>query len=255
MFALITGASSGIGKSIATRLASLGIPLMLVARDKNALDELAVSLTQIYSLKVHTLGLDLNEDFAIEKILGFIREHGIKLSYLINNAGVGLYGKLIDQDQKDLSNMLDLNVKTLTLLTSALLPMLVASTDKVLESKILFLSSMAALSPFPSLAAYAASKTYVKSLAIALRYEQNIKVTILLPGATKTNFEKRAKVKGSSMFKNAMLPDEVAREAIDSMKKGRLISVPGAMNKFLYFISLGNIPMWLRVRFTTMMAR
>ncbi|PAF51840.1 hypothetical protein BKH43_00990 [Helicobacter sp. 13S00401-1] len=255
MFALITGASSGIGKNMADELARLGVPLVLIARDKESIENLATTLTQNYKIKALSLALDLNEENAIDKILGFIREHDIKLSYLINNAGVGLYGKLMDQERSELANMLDLNIKALTLLTNALLPMLVASDDKVLESKILFVSSLAALSPFPKLAAYGASKIYVKNLAIGLRYEQNIKVTILMPGATKTNFEKTAKVQSKGMFKHAMLPTEVAKVAVADMKKGKLFSVPGGFNKLLYFMSLCPIPLPIRVGFTSMMAK
>jgi short-subunit dehydrogenase len=189
--AIITGASSGIGKELARIHAERGGALVIIARRKNKLEELREELETKHRVKVKVIVKDLTEPNAAKEIYNEIKESGIEIHYLINNAGFGGRGKFHERDWETDLAMINLNIIALTALTRHFLPDFVARN----EGKIMNTSSTAAMIPGPLQAVYYASKAYVTSFSNAIAEElkdTNITVTALMPGATETEFAQLA---------------------------------------------------------------
>lgn len=229
-FALVTGASNGIGKSIAFSLARRKYNLLLVARSESRLKEIADSLSKTYLVEVSYLALDLSEAGSAQKVKDWCDKNSYHVSILVNNAGYGLWGDFDRLSLHDQMNMLQLNVITLVELTYHLLP--VMKQEKA--AYILNVSSTAAYQAVPTLALYSASKAFVLSFTRALRFELKnaVSVSCLSPGPVNTNFIDRAGL--SSMKAKAekfgMQPDEVAEIALKGMFEHKAEIIPGLLN-------------------------
>jgi uncharacterized protein len=187
---LITGASTGIGAVYADRFAQRGYDLILVARDKNRLTELAATLTSKTGRKVDILPADLTVKADRLKVEARLASDSA-ITGLVNNAGFGATAKLIDSKVDDLENMIDLNVTALTRLTAAVLPGLIARGNGI----IINISSIVALAPEMLNGVYSGTKSYVVNLTQSLHNEvkdKGIQVQAVLPGATGTEFWDRA---------------------------------------------------------------
>ncbi|WP_291480244.1 SDR family oxidoreductase [Corynebacterium sp.] len=189
---LVTGASSGLGAEFAAQFAARGADLVLVARRKDRLDDLAASLRTRHGVSVTVIAADLGAPGAATALVDDLDERGLEVNSLINNAGFGMGGRFVDEDPDRLSAMVELNVRLLTDLTRLLLPRLV---ERALHSGgpgvLLNVASTAAYQHTPGLAAYGATKAYVLSLTEALAYETRsspLRVLALSPGPTKTEF-------------------------------------------------------------------
>ncbi|HEX8659064.1 MAG TPA: SDR family NAD(P)-dependent oxidoreductase, partial [Hymenobacter sp.] len=154
MYALVTGASRGIGRALALLLAQRGYDLLLVARSEDQLKELAQEIGQKYQHQAHVLALDLAAPDAAEKVAAWARQQTDELAVLVNNAGYGLWGRFEQLGLAEQQNMLQLNMHLPVALTHALLPAL----HQVPKAYVLNVSSTAAYQAVPSLALYAASK-------------------------------------------------------------------------------------------------
>ncbi len=234
--ALITGASKGIGKELATSLAGMGYHLLLVARSGSELAQFSDSITQQYGVKVDYLVCDLSETGGAVKVAEWSKSKTPDLSVLINNAGYGLWGDFVKLTLKDQMNMLSLNINAVVELTHLLLPELKKST----QSYILNLSSTAAYQAVPALALYAASKSFILSYSRALRYElkdSNISVSCLCPGPTDTGFASRAGMDALAEIaeKFNMPPAIVAHTGLSGMFNKKAEIVPGVLNKLSVF--------------------
>jgi uncharacterized protein len=237
-YALITGASKGIGKEMAICLAKKDYNLLLVARSEKLLEETANYLSEKYQKTVHYLPLDLSENGAVDKIITWIQQHQFPVNVLINNAGYGLWGNFDELEWNDQRNMLSLNVNTLVELTYKMIP--------VLESQpapryILNVGSMAGVQPVPGLNLYAATKSLVNHFTRGLSWElrrKNISVTLLSPGGVRTDFVNRAGMQAIAQKadKMSMNANEVAAKAIRGMLKGSREVVPGFTNRFGIFM-------------------
>jgi short-subunit dehydrogenase len=189
--ALITGASSGIGKEMAKIHAAKGGDLIVVARRKEKLEALQQEIQQSTSAKVIIMVKDLTEPNAPKEIYEEVQQLGLTVDYLINNAGFGGRGKFHERAWADDLSMIQLNIVALTALTRYFLPDFVKRNS----GKILNVSSTASLMPGPLQAVYFASKAYVTSFSNAIAeelYDTNVTVTALLPGATDTEFAQTA---------------------------------------------------------------
>ena len=218
MKALITGASSGIGKEMAYYLAELGYDLILVARRKDLIREIAPKV----KTKVKVIPLDLSEFDNIELLWNSIEKEDIDI--FINNAGFGLYGKFIESDLDRELNMIDLNIKALHYLSKKYI-------ESRLEKNTGYLLNVASSAGFmagPKMATYYATKNYVLRLSQAI-YEElrhdnyNIHVSVLCPGPVETEFNQVAKCKFGVKGANAKY---VAKYAIDKMLKNKLVIIP-----------------------------
>ena len=230
--ALVTGASSGIGRALARGLALRGHDLILTARSAPALRSLARELQGERGVRVETVALDLARPGSADEVLRVAAEWGLEIEILVNDAGVGSFGDFADAKWEDLAQILALNVSALTELTHRVLPAMRARG----RGRILMVASTAAFAPGPRTAVYAASKAYVLAFAQALAVElerDGISVTTLCPGRTDTEFARRSGWREEHQLrgKRALSPDEVARSALDALESGKRMHVPGAANR------------------------
>lgn len=237
-YALITGASKGIGKAIAYQLAARKINLFLVARSEDLLHQIAADLIQQYSIDVRFLRVDLSDDKAPQTVFDWITNNGIQINILINNAGYGLSGKFENYSAQEHKEMMQVNMISMVSLSSFFLPML----QKQKQSYIMNIASTAAYQAVPYLSTYAASKSFVVSFSRALQFElqkTNVAVVCFSPGGTHTNFGVRANI-GKKAIKAGeklnMTAEETAEIAVISMFKKKRETIAGFINKFGAFM-------------------
>lgn len=231
-YALITGASKGIGRSIATQLAQQGYNVLLVSRSAGELEQLANDIKATHKVDARYLAIDLSVAGAAGQVVNWVNELAVPLAILINNAGYGVFGKFDQTNLADHINMMNVNINTIVELTHQLLPVLKQSE----KAYILNVASTTAYQAMPALSTYGASKAFVLSFTRALAYELKntpVSVSCLSPGATETNFIERA---GMDDFKDmaakfSMQPDEVAVIALKGMFSKKTEIVPGFLNK------------------------
>jgi short-subunit dehydrogenase len=233
-WALVTGASSGIGRELATLCAADGHHVVLVARRAGPLESLAAELAAQYRAEVCVVPLDLRDRGAIDELIRALERRAIVPSVLINNAGVGLYGLHADVALEDELGLIDLNIASVVALTKQLLPGLRALG----HGRIMNVASVAAFVPGPYMSVYYATKAFVLSYSEALAYElagSGVTVTALCPGPTESEFQSRAGVQpsvGRGLIWMAQAA-AVARSGYRAMRAGRLIVVPGFANRVM----------------------
>lgn len=227
--ALITGASSGIGETFARHLARQGTDLVLVARRLARLEALATELSGAHGVRVQVIDQDLSLPDAPQRLLE--RVEG-EIDGLVNNAGFGMRGALAEQEEAAVMRMLDVNVRVLTGLTRKFLPGMLQRR----AGSIINVASTAAFQPIPYMAVYAATKAYVVTFSEGLAQEvgpRGVKVVVLCPGATATEFSDIAGTKEyeRKAARFVMTTDPVVACALDALKHGRVVAIPGAANQ------------------------
>lgn len=228
--ALVTGASSGIGLEIARELAARHYDLVLTARSAEKLQALANDLSAKHAIKTHVVADDLLDPQAPVRIRDWLGKAGIAIDILVNNAGFGLSGPFRSLPIDGQLGILQVNVSALTHLTGLLLPTLLTRP----KGHILNIASTAGFVPLPYLAVYAASKAYVIAFSEALSIElkkTNVTVTCACPGATSTDFARRAGMEQSSIFRTIRAPDSVARRSLDAMFAAKRLHIIGRINR------------------------
>ncbi|MCT4584443.1 MAG: SDR family NAD(P)-dependent oxidoreductase [Peptostreptococcaceae bacterium] len=220
--ALITGASSGIGREFAKLHASKKGNLVIVARRKEKLLELKEELESKYDIDVYVIEKDLAKEEAPQEIYDELKKNKIEIDYLINNAGFGGRGKFYERKiEQDLA-MINLNIIALTKLTRLFLSDFVKKNS----GKILNVSSTAAKVPGgPLQAVYYATKAFVSSFSYGISeelYDKNITVTALHPGATKSEFGKTSGMDKTNLFDKSVSPSKVAKDGYEAMLNGKL---------------------------------
>jgi short-subunit dehydrogenase len=232
-YTLITGASKGIGKSMAQILASKKRNLLLVARSGDLLQKIAHNLKQQYQIETDWLAVDFTEEGASQKIYQWCLENNYSLDILINNAGYGLSGPFDSYTAKEHTDMMQVNMNVLVELCSLFLPDLKSAE----EAHILNIASSAAYQSVPGLNVYAASKAFVLSFGRGLQYElknTNVSVTTICPGGTDTDFANRANLNSKARKageKLNMSSEEVAKQAIAAMFAGKTEKILGFINQ------------------------
>jgi short-subunit dehydrogenase len=232
--ALITGGSGGIGLEIAKVLAGKGFDLVLVSRNRDALEAAAGQIEGKHPVAVRVFAADLRRREAPEAIFDFLRSENTAVDVLINNAGFGLGGEFADTELTRELEMIQVNIAALTHLTKLFLPAMI----KRRSGRILNLASTAAFQPGPLMAVYYATKAYVLSFSEALAEElrnSGVTVTALCPGATRTSFAEVAKVGNSRLFSLFGLADaaDVASYGVSAMLRGQRVAIPGLKNKII----------------------
>lgn len=231
MKVLITGASSGIGASLACRFAGEGYDLVLVARDRKKLDSVKMECLSKGDIDVSVYVADLASVDNCKKVYDKYRD----IDILINNAGFGLFGEAIDTDLDKELEMIDTNVKTLHVLTKLYLSDMVKRD----RGQILNVASIAGFMSGPLMSTYYATKNYVVSYSEAIREElrkmgSNVRISILCPGPVKTNFDN---VAGVSFSLNSKSSDEVSNYAYSKLKRGKFYIVPGFLVRCIRVLS------------------
>jgi len=231
--ALITGASAGIGRELARLAARDGQNLVLVARRRDRLDELAGELTAAHGVQVTVLPADLGAPGAAVGIAQSLTSASITIDCLVNNAGFGTLGPFAETDCARQLEMIDVNVGSLVELCRLFLPGMIARK----RGRILNVASVAGFVPGPYMATYYASKAFVLSFTEALATElrgSSVTVTASCPGPTATEFGSVASSEGTNLFRNNVADaPSVARHAYRAMLAGKVVAVPGLMNKLI----------------------
>ena len=189
--ALVTGASSGIGRAMALKLAGRGARLVLVARSKDRLDELAAEIRAASGAEAAVIAIDLGAAGAAARLFAEVGGRGLSVDLLVNNAGFGKWGNFLDFDPATYAEMVDLNIRAVVELCHVFLPSMAAKGD----CGILNVGSTASYIPVPWSAVYGATKAFVLSFSEALYYEyrgKGVQITALCPGNTATNFARVA---------------------------------------------------------------
>jgi len=221
MKALITGASSGIGRDMARYMSKLGYDLVLVARNEEGLLKIKEELKTEIQI--------ITADLSIKEECYKVYEKAKDIDILINNAGFGVFGEFVDTDLEKEINLIQTNITAVHILTKLYLKDMVKRNN----GHILNVASIAGFMPGPLMAAYYASKNYIIALTRAINKElkksnSKVKMSLLCPGPVNTNFNNVADVK----FKVKALSSEyVAKYAVDKMLKGKLIIIPGLLIK------------------------
>lgn len=224
--ALITGASSGIGKELARIHAQKGGDLILVARREEKLNEIKTSLEKTFGVSVMIIPKDLTHENSAKEIYEEVTAAEIEVDILINNAGFGGLGKFHERNWETDLSMIQLNIIALAALTRFFLPDFVQRN----RGKILQISSTASLLPGPMQAVYFATKAFVTSFSNAVAeelHDTQVTVTALLPGATQTEFGSTSGMDKTKMFASAASPEAVANDGYQGMLEGKLNVVTG----------------------------
>jgi short-subunit dehydrogenase len=227
MYALITGASKGIGKEIAIELAKKQFNLILIARSASQLEDVAKEIQGKYAVKVQFLAADLSAPDAARTV------------YKVNNAGYGAAGNFDRFTIEQNRDMMNLNMVTLTEMCQVFLPMLKSFS----QSYILNIASSTAYQALPQMAVYAATKIFVLNFSRALKFELKetpVSVTCICPGATDTNFNDRADIPAKARKaaeKVVMSPQEVAQISVEAMFASKTEVIPGFVNKLGAFLA------------------
>jgi len=227
MKALITGASSGIGKDMAKYMSTLGYDLVIVARRRNLLEELSKELKTNVEIEV----CDVSK---VNECIDLFEKHK-DIDILINNAGFGTFGNFSETDLETEISLINTNITGLHILTK----LYCKEMEKKNNGHILNVGSLAGFMPGPLMATYYASKNYVVALSRGINAElkkkkSNVRISILCPGPVNTNFFNVAGVKFGI---KPLSSDFVAKFAIDGMLKNKEIMIPGVMNKCTRFFA------------------
>ena len=240
-YALITGASRGIGLAIATELARRKFNLLLVARSGEVLAQEARQLAQAHSVSVEFLAIDLSDPAAPTQVLGWCQTNGYAVSVLVNNAGYGLSGSFEQYSDAENLAMMQVNMGALVQLTQLFLPQLKQQP----RGYVLNIASSTAYQALPGMSLYAATKVFVLYFSRGLHHElagTSVSVTCVSPGATDTGFNDRAQINEKARQaaqKITMTPQAVAGQAVEAMLAGKAEVITGAINK------IGAFAAWL----------
>ena len=223
--ALITGASSGIGKEFTRYHAKLGGDVIITARRKESLEALKAELEAEHRIKAHVIAADIGQDKGVETLIKAIEKAGLRVDILINNAGFGGHGLHVERPLSDEMGMIDLNVKSLVTLTHVF-------ANKMVEQgggKILNVGSTAGFAPGPNQAVYFATKAFVNSYSQAIDHElrsKGVSCTVLAPGYVETEFAQTANLEGTAMVKaGGATAESVAKHGYDAMMAGKLLTI------------------------------
>ncbi len=230
--ALITGASSGIGAEFARYHALKGGNVVLVARREEVLNELKSELEAAYDIEATVIAADLTEPDSAHIIYNTTKEAGIKIDFLINNAGFGGHGKFYERDLAKDQAMMQVNMASLVSLTHLYLQDMVERNS----GKILNVASSAGFMPGPLQAVYYATKAFVVSFSQAIAQElsdTNITSTALCPGFVATEFVKAANLEGVAAANKAATPESVAKCGYDAMLEGSLVAINQKSLRFM----------------------
>ena len=234
--ALITGASSGIGYELSRVFAENGHNLVLVSRNTEKLMIISEEIRKQHDVQVKVISKDLCKSPAPQELYDEVAAEGINIDVLVNNAGIGTYGKFIDSSTQKQMNLIQLNITSPTMLCK----LFGADMVKNGSGRILNVASTAAFQAGPFMSTYYASKAYVLMLSEALKSElkqDGVTITVLCPGPTQTEFFERNDMIGTKLERSPyiMSAAEVAEIGFSGLLKGKTVVIPGLINKLLAF--------------------
>ena len=245
MFALVTGASSGIGLEYAKALAEKGYDMLIVSNQEKEIQETAVRLSEQFHVSVWPLYMNLAEENAAQQLWQYTHDHNFMVDLLVNNAGVFFFNELTNTDSNRIALMLDLHVRTLTLMCR----LFAEDMKKRGSGRIINMSSMSAWMAMPGISTYNATKAYILNLSRSLWYElkpYGVTVTAICPGAVDTglyglsDYWRRVAVS----LGVSMKPQRLVQIALEKSEKGKKQVMPGWINH-LFLPLLKHLPDWV----------
>ncbi|MDW4551611.1 SDR family oxidoreductase [Defluviimonas sp. D31] len=249
---VVTGASSGLGRAFAERLARAGSDLVLVARDQSRLEACASDIATAHAVKIKTIPVDLSNEVAAGGVFARLRDWEMTADVLVNNAGFNVYGRFEDSNLEKEIEMIRLHAIAVTQLTKDFL----RDRQRTRWNRIVNVSSVAALVPGPFVSVHFATRAHLLSFSLALAEEYrgtDVDVTCLCPGPMRTDFFRRAGMNdvrlASGWPMQSMSPSDVARDGFIAMMKGKRMTIPGWPNK-LFSFAAEMAPRPLKSRFT-----
>jgi uncharacterized protein len=246
-YTLITGASEGFGKALATACARRKMNLILVALPGSELQNIANSLRFNYSIDVVNIEMDLCKDENCFDLFNKVNDLGLQVNMIFNNAGIGGTGLFGDGNIKLFERQIKLNVLATTLITRLFLDMLKHNSP----SYILNVGSLASFFHLPKKQVYGATKSFIYHFSKSLRKElkkDKVYVSVLCPGSMNTNMEVRQVIKSGNYFTriSSMNPEEVVPAAIDGLLRKKEVIIPGRLNKFFLFLDT-ILPQFIKI--------
>jgi short-subunit dehydrogenase len=230
--ALVTGASSGIGRALAVHLARRRMPVIVTARSKDALEELARTIREAHGVRVEVVAVDLSTPDGPRRLVDECRRIGLPIDLLVNNAGFGVYGRFPTQGPEREAELVRLNIQAPVELAAHFVPEMVARGHGVVMN----VASTAAFRPVPWIGSYAASKAHLLSWTHSLDVElrgTGVRACVLCPGSTETNFHHVSGASGRQKRNNLgrQTADQVAKEALEGVDRGKRVIVTGWINR------------------------
>ena len=245
-WALVTGASSGLGVEFARQLASRGYDLVLVARRRDKLAKVAAEISEKHGIKAEIIECDLGVPGASGTLMSVLETRAIDLEVLVNNAGFGHFGLALDAPLAQHTATIQLNVTLLTELTLATTAKMVARGS----GTVLNVASTGAFQPCPYTAVYAATKSYVVNFSLALNNElspRGVRVLTMCPGPTKTEFFEVNNVRAAAPDALVMTAERCVAIGLRSMDRGRALTITGFLNTIGVWLARSS-PLWLVTR-------
>ncbi len=229
-YALVTGASSGLGEEFARQLAHRGCNLVLTGRSREKLETLASDLARINGVATRVVTADLAQPGGAEQLALIVDDLGVTIDHLVNNAGFGSAGNFAASDARRETSMVRVNVESVVCLSGHFLPGMVKRN----RGGIINIGSTAAFQPTPFMATYGASKSFIVSFSAALASElekSDVRVLACCPGPVPTGFQAAAGIPEGSVLKFAKLePNDVVQSTLEAYASGRVVYVPGKAN-------------------------
>lgn len=237
-WALVTGAGSGIGKSLARELTKRGYRCLLVALPGEGLDRYAGQLSKEYGVKTDSLEVDLSEKEGPLKVYDWVKKNRYEVFFLVNNAGIAGTAIFENSDDKYIDERIQVNIRALTFLTRYFIPEL----KKQPEAYILNVSSLSAFYAIPFKALYSSSKAFVLNFSRAIRTElrdSKVSLSVLCPNGVHTNEGTFARIAshGKVAKMTTVSVDELAHITIEKTFQKKFMIIPGRINRFLRFLS------------------
>lgn len=241
-YALVTGASQGLGRAIALQLAERGYGIIAVARTRSKLDEVIQKCGSMNGGRTLVIESDLTAEHAATKLVDQVMTSALKLDILVNNAGEAIWGRFAEKPLEDHLRMMRLNINVPIELTHLLLPLLRRSES----AYILNIGSMAAYNAMATLGTYSGSKSFILRWSRSLRMElegSGIKVCCACPGSVITGFTERAGMQALDDLAKRFghPPEPVAKAALNALFAGKAEVIPGLMNRITVFV-MGLLP-------------
>lgn len=236
-YAVVTGASSGIGWHISIELAKKGYSLIAVSNQPQSLGILKAELEKDYQIEVLTIDCDLSKKNAAQAIFDFCKNDNLMVEVLVNNAGILAYGEVINLKKKKTKNILQLHMNTPVMLCR----LFGKKMAKNYKGYILNISSISASMPYPTISLYGPTKSFLRQFTKALRTElkaANVNVTCLIPGPTATNLYDENKIDFPlpEVFGIVKKPEEVAKAGVTALFNNKAEKIPGIINKLIMVI-------------------
>lgn len=247
-WAIVTGASSGIGLEFSKQLAAKGYSILMISNQQKELDDCARDIADAYGVGSYPLVLDLSTPNATREIINVIEAENIHPEILINNAGIFDFKKVSDLAEQRINTYIDLHIRAVTMLCRAIGEIMSANG----HGHILNMASMSCWMPMPGIAMYASTKAYIRAFSRALRIElkdNGVSVTVACPGGISTSlFGLSEKLRRVAVRLGVLVtPEHFVKKALKKMFKGKAQYINGLLNR-ISIVVIASLPEWARIK-------